>query len=97
MPPDPLQITPWIARAYRAHQNLLEQAFPFAVVIILCAQLNVSTTATKSAAIAFVVFRLAHAVGMMTAWTRMPLRPLIFTAGYFAILILSWQLIAHAG
>ena len=96
VPPDPLTMPPWIARSYRAHQNLLEQFVPFAVVVIVGVLLGVSNGVTQAAAVAFVVLRVAHAVGMMTAWTRFPVRPVIFTAGYVAILVLAWQVFAHA-
>jgi uncharacterized MAPEG superfamily protein len=96
VPPDPLQMKPWIARAYRAHQNLLEQFLPFAVVIIVAAQLGVSTPVTRWAAVIFVVLRIVHAIGMITAVTRMPLRPLIFTSAYLAILVLVWQVFVHS-
>lgn len=96
VPPDPLDNAPWIARSYRAHQNLLEQLLPFAVLILIAAILGVSTAITRGAAIAFVVIRVCHAVGMITATARLPLRPLIFTSGYIAIIVIGWQVLRHA-
>lgn len=95
VPPDPLKMKPWIARSYRAHQNLLEQFLPFAVVVIIAHMLGVSTTITKWACIMFVGLRVAHAIGMITGTARLPLRPLIFTSGYICILILAWQVFSY--
>ena len=93
VPPDPLKMTPWVARAYRAHQNLLEQAFPFCVAVLLAHVLNVSSLAIEIAAISFVLLRIVHAVGMITSWARMPVRPLVFTGGYIAILVILWEIV----
>ncbi|MEL6955768.1 MAG: MAPEG family protein [Pseudomonadota bacterium] len=95
VPRDPLQMRPWVARAYRAHQNLLEQFLPFAAVVLIAAHLGVSTPISQGAAIAFVALWIAHAVGMISGWARLPLRPLIFSGAYIAILVLIWQVIAH--
>ncbi|MBI1340131.1 MAPEG family protein [bacterium] len=95
-PPDPLKMKPWIARSFRAHQNLLEQFLPFAVVVLTAHLVGVSNDATRWAAIAFVVIRIAHAVGMITAVARMPLRPLLFTSGYAAILVIASQVFLGA-
>jgi len=96
VPPDPLQMTPWIARSYRAHQNLLEQFAPFAVLVFIAHVLQVSTSVTQWACIVFVVLRLSHALVMISARPRWPLRPVIFTLGFVVNLILAWQILAHA-
>ncbi len=96
VPSDPLRMKPWIARSYRAHQNLLEQFLPFAIIVLIAHVLGVSTLVTKWACIAFLGLRLVHAAGMITAVTRMPLRPAIFSAGYVCILAIAWEIFAHA-
>lgn len=96
VPPDPLKMKPWIARAYRAHQNLLEQFLPFAVIVMLAHVLDISTAVTEWTCLIFVGLRVTHAVGMITAKTRMPLRPIIFTTSYICILILAWQVFANS-
>jgi len=93
VPPDPLKMPPWIARSFRAHQNLLEQLLPFALVILIADLQGISTPVTRMTAIVFVGLRLIHAVGMITAWARMPLRPLVFTAGYIAIVVLVVEIV----
>jgi uncharacterized MAPEG superfamily protein len=89
-PPDHRLNVPWVHRAFRAHQNLLEQFTPFAVIVIVGHLLSVSTPVTAWCAILFFWLRVAHAVGMITAWARMPWRPLIFTAGWLVTMV-------HAG
>lgn len=96
VPPNPLEMKPWIARAYRAHQNLLEQFVPFAAVVIIAHLVEVSTTTTQWLAILFVALRAAHAIGMITGAARMPIRPFIFTSAYIVILVLIMQVFMHA-
>lgn len=96
VPPDPLRMKPWLARAYRAHQNLLEQLLPFGLVVLIAAHLDISTSITRWTAVMFVVLRILHAVGMITGTARMPVRPIIFTAGYVAIMVLIWQVAVGA-
>ncbi|MFZ5962895.1 MAPEG family protein [Thalassococcus sp. BH17M4-6] len=88
--PAPLSDFPaWVHRAHRAHLNLIEQAVPFAIVVIVAHLAGVSNTVTVWAAAAFFWLRLAHAAGMITGVARMPLRPLIFTAGWLCILAIA--------
>jgi uncharacterized MAPEG superfamily protein len=95
-PPDPRNMLPWVHRAYRAHQNLLEQFLPFAAIVIIGHMLHVSTGITQWCAILFFAFRLLHAVGMITGLTKFPLRPVIFTSGWVVTMIFAWQVLAHA-
>jgi uncharacterized MAPEG superfamily protein len=95
-PPDPRNMKPWIHRAFRAHQNLLEQFMPYAAIVLTGHALGVSTAITEWCAILFFILRLAHAVGMITALARFPLRPVIFTAGWVISMIHAWQVLAHA-
>ena len=86
---------PWIHRSYRAHQNLLEQFTPFAVIVIVGFLLKVSTPITAWCAIIFFWLRVVHAIGMITAWERMLWRPLLFTAGWIVTMVYVWQVLAH--
>jgi uncharacterized MAPEG superfamily protein len=95
-PPDHARMVPWVHRAFRAHQNLLEQFTPFAVIVIIGHVLQVSTSITAWCAIIFFWLRIVHAVGMITAWLRLPLRPIIFTAGWIVTLVYVWQVLAYA-
>jgi uncharacterized MAPEG superfamily protein len=95
-PPDHAKMEAWVHRSYRAHQNLLEQLMPFAVIVLTGYLLKISTPITAWCAIIFFWLRLAHAIGMITAWTRMPWRPLIFTAGWIVTMVYAWQVFAYS-
>jgi uncharacterized MAPEG superfamily protein len=95
-PPDHRNMLPWIHRAYRAHQNLLEQFVPFAAIVLIGHSLGVSTAITQWCAILFFVLRLLHAAGMISGFAKFPLRPTIFTAGWIVTLVYAWQVLAYA-
>ncbi|OWW00116.1 hypothetical protein ATY81_25310 [Rhizobium sp. R72] len=63
-------------RAVRAHQNLVENALPFATVVLAAQALHLSTPLTQGAAIIFVVARVVHA--------------LVYIAGIPGIRTLAW-------
>ena len=48
-------------RAQRAHLNLLENAVPFAIVVLTSQALGLSSAITQTAAVIFVVARIIHA------------------------------------
>ena len=79
----------WVARANRAHLNLLEQAVPFAILILILNAIDGFTALTYWTAIAFFWLRVAHAVGMITGAAQMPIRPMIFVSGYVCTIILA--------
>jgi uncharacterized MAPEG superfamily protein len=93
-PPDHARMVPWVHRAFRAHQNLLEQFIPFAVMVLIAHLLQISNNITIWCTIIFFWLRMAHALGMITAWTRLPWRPLIFTAGWLVTMVYAWQVLA---
>lgn len=92
-PPDLSIYPPWVHRAHRAHLNLIEQLVPFAVIVLIAAVLEVSTTVTVWASAAFFWLRVIHAIGMISGLTRYPVRPIIFTAGWIAILAIGSQVL----
>jgi uncharacterized MAPEG superfamily protein len=96
-PPNHARMVPWVHRAFRAHQNLLEQFIPFAVIVLIGHMLKVSNPVTIGCAITFFWLRVAHAIGMITALTRMPWRPLIFTAGWIVTMVYAWQVMTYGG
>ncbi|MDU8943421.1 MAPEG family protein [Ovoidimarina sediminis] len=83
----------WVHRAHRAHLNLVEQALPFAIVVLIAHQAGVSTTLTIWAAGLFFWLRIAHAVGMISGAAGFPARPLLFTAGWIAILVIAVEVL----
>jgi uncharacterized MAPEG superfamily protein len=90
-PPDASQMKPWVHRSLRAHQNLLEQLLPFAIVVLVGAISHVSTSITVACSITFFWLRVAHAVGMISGFARLPLRPMIYVAGWIVMLVFTWQ------
>ncbi|MBV0912567.1 MAPEG family protein [Anianabacter salinae] len=88
-PHDVSGTVPWVHRAWRAHLNLLEQFLPFAVIVLIAHLAGVSNAATVWASAAFFGLRVAHAVWMIAGFPTLPLRPLIFTAGWICILVIG--------
>lgn len=95
-PPDPGAMKPWVHRSLRAHQNLLEQLSPFAIVILVGAVTHVSTPITRWCAVLFFWARVAHAIGYISGLARAPVRPLLYVAGWLATLACAWQVLTHA-
>lgn len=95
-PPNPSQMKPWVHRSLRAHQNLLEQLLPFAIVVLVGAVSRVSTSITVACSIAFFWLRVAHAIGMISGVARLPLRPMIYVAGWIVMLVFAWQVMLKA-
>jgi len=95
----PAQISnlrPWVQRAQRAHLNLIEQAVPFAVLVLIVHSFNGFTALTYWTAIAFFWIRVAHAAGMISGIAKEPLRPILFTAGWICTLIMAYAVFAAA-
>jgi uncharacterized MAPEG superfamily protein len=95
-PPEPSQMKPWVHRSLRAHQNLLEQLLPFAIVVIVGAFSRVSTSITIGCAITFFWLRVAHAIGMISGLARLPIRPMIYVAGWLITLLFALQIMLKA-
>ena len=93
-PGDMSALRPWVHRAWRAHLNLLEQAIPFAILVLLVDRVNGFGVLTYWTAIVFLVLRLAHAIGMISGVARMPLRPILFSAGWVCCLIMGYSVFA---
>jgi len=95
-PPDPSKMAPWVHRALRAHQNLLEQLPPFAIVVLAGAVTHVSTPVTVWCAALFFWIRVAHAIGYVSGLARAPVRPLLYVAAWVVTLVYAWQVLAGA-
>ena len=85
---------PWVQRAYRAHLNLLEQAIPFAILVLLVDRVDGLSTLTLWACAAFLLLRIAHAVGYITGWAGFPARLIIFTGGWVCCVLMAVALFA---
>jgi uncharacterized MAPEG superfamily protein len=88
-------LRPWVQRAHRAHLNLLEQAMPFAVLVLIAHASGLSNTTTALAAAVFFWARVVHAIGMISGMARLPVRPIIYTVGWVCILIFAWQILTQ--
>ena len=93
-PVDLRSLRPWVHRAHRAHLNLLEQAFPFAILVLVVHTLDGFSPLTYWAAIAFFWLRVIHAAGMISGVLRFPLRPIVFTLGWLCCLIMAYAVFA---
>ena len=89
-PADLAGFPPWVHRAHRAHLNLLEQLLPFAILVLIANELGAFSTLTLWTSIAFLLLRLAHAVGMITGHARFPARPILFTGGWLCCLVMAF-------
>ena len=86
----------WVHRSVRAHQNLLEQLLPFAIVVIAGAISGVTNSVTVACSIIFFWLRVAHAIGMISGLARFPVRPMIYFAGWVVMLVYAWQVLTLA-
>lgn len=79
-------------RAHRAHLNLLEQAVPFTILVLLVDRAGGFSSLTLWTSLAFLLIRVARAVGYITGWAGFRARPIIFTAGWLCCLLMGWAL-----
>lgn len=92
-PPDLASMRPWVPRAFRAHQNMLETLMPFAAVVLIAHVAGVSTWLTVAAATAFFWARAAHAIGMISGLAVFPIRPIIFVASWLCTVAIAVQVL----
>jgi uncharacterized MAPEG superfamily protein len=93
-PHDVTKLKPRVHRAHRAHLKLLEQAFPFAVLVLIIDRMDGSTSLTYWTAIAFFWLRVLHAVGIIWGIAKMPLRQILFVLGWVCTLIMAYAAFA---
>lgn len=95
--PDPAypQDPPWAERARRAHANAIENLAVFAPLVLIAAQIGVSTPATVFAAKLYLAARLVHYV--VYAAGIPVLRTLAFVVGAGATLIFAAVLLSQPG
>lgn len=77
-------------RAARAHLNLLENAVPFAIVVLIGQQLSLSTDLTRMAALVFLIARIVHAAVYLIGVPYV--RTLAWSAGVVATLAMAAQI-----
>jgi uncharacterized MAPEG superfamily protein len=86
-PADVSKLPAWVHRAQRAHMNLVEQFVPFAAIVLIGHAAGASSVWYGWLAIAFFAIRCLHAVFMFSGKTKLPLRPIAFTAGWVVTMI----------
>lgn len=93
--PTPLdQFPAWVHRAHRAHLNLLEQALPFSVLVLILNAIDGFSGLTYWTAIVFFWARVLHAIGMISGVARFPLRPGLFLIGWACCLFMAYAVFA---
>ena len=81
----------WAARAKKAHANAIENLVPFAVLVLVAQQLDISNIATTSAAVAYFWLRLAH---FITYTANVPFgRTVTFAGAWGAQLCILFQIL----
>ena len=88
---DDTPLPTWAARAKKAHANAVENLVPFAVLVLIAHQLDISNTATTSAAVAYFWLRLAH---YLTYTANVPFgRTLTFAGAWGAQICILFQIL----
>ena len=88
---DDTPLPTWAARAKKAHANAVENLAPFAVLVLIAHQLDISNTATTSAAVAYFWLRLAH---YLTYTANVPFgRTLTFAGAWGAQICILFQIL----
>ncbi|MEO0344098.1 MAG: MAPEG family protein [Pseudomonadota bacterium] len=95
-PVDLRTLRPWVHRAHRAHLNLIEQAVPFAVLVLIIDRMDGFSELTYWTAIVFFWIRVVHAIGMIAGLIGMPARPIIFLGGWICCMIMAYAVFAAA-
>ena len=78
-------------RAIRAHLNLIENAVPFAIVVLVAQSVHVSTPTTQAAALIFIIARVVHAIVYIAGITT--IRTLLWLAGVVATIAIGLALL----
>lgn len=63
---------------------------PFAILVLLVDRADGFTALTMWTSAVFLALRAAHAIGFITSRAGLPLRPILFTAGWGCCLIMGW-------
>lgn len=80
---------PWVHRAFRAHQNMLETFISFAAVVLIAHVAGLNTTVTAMAVAVFFLTRVIHAAGMISGIAIIPIRPMKFSVSYLCTLAVA--------
>jgi uncharacterized MAPEG superfamily protein len=87
----PLEAAPWAGRAVRAHQNLVENLAPFAILVLVAHVTGLANATTALGATIFFWGRVLHAV--VYAAGILYLRTAVFFVGVLGELLILIQLL----
>lgn len=92
-PANPKPQTPWAERLKKAHGNAVENLVVFAALLLAANALGLSGGPIATAAIVYFWARVVHALAYTLAlpWVR----TLAFTVGFFAQMVIAWQILAR--
>ncbi len=85
-----IELPAWIARAIRAHQNLIENIAPFAILVLAAHVAGKANEATAMGATIFFYARIAHAVSYTMG--ILYLRTIVFFVGLAGEIMILMQL-----
>ena len=90
-PENPPELPAWARRAYRTHQNMVENLAPFAALVLVAHVAGVANETTALGAMLFFWARVAHAIVFILGipW----LRTLAFVVSWIGILLIFLQII----
>jgi uncharacterized MAPEG superfamily protein len=92
-PQAPKPQSPWAQRMKAAHANAVENLVVFAALVLAANALGVSNSTIAFAGMLYFWSRVVHVVAYTLAlpWVR----TLGFTGGFFAQMIVAWQILAR--
>ena len=87
-----LTMSPWAQRLKKAHYNAIENLVPFAIVILVANDIDLSSKATTMSAAVYFWARVVHPVAYTFAipWVR----TLAFAVAWAATICIAWQIYA---
>ena len=92
-PPTPKPQSPWAQRMLKAHYNAVENLAVFATLVLVANAAGISNAAIGTAAMVYFWARLVHLLAYTFAIPWM--RTLAFAVGFFAQVVIAWQILAH--
>jgi len=92
-PDNPPTQSAWARRLMKAHLNAVENLVVFGVLVLVAQDLNVSNSATATAAMVYFWARVVHAAAYTfgVPWVR----TLAFAAGFVCYMTIAWQILAR--
>ncbi len=92
-PTNPPAQSAWAQRMMKAHGNAVENLVVFAALVLAAQDVNISNSATATAAMLYFWARVVHVAAYTFAipWVR----TLAFTVGFLCYMTFAWQILAR--